>query len=215
MLISKLGSFGIKATSYLNKAGTEMIKLSGYAGIRKVLNAPSFSAVNPKIVQVGIGKYGLANSIKNGAVLTFYVAAAYRIVDYILTDEQRLSEFIGSMATDVVKIGIASTIAWRVGTVLVTSFVVANLGIVIVAGLAVSVLLNYLDNKYGITNQVIEYLEKSQQEVVDKARDIEDGFWDLGSMVFDGMLDAGKRVIENEIHNYIRKTIEDIKPRMY
>ncbi|AQS40239.1 hypothetical protein Sps_05170 [Shewanella psychrophila] len=215
MLISQLGSVGIKATSYLNKSGTEMIKLSGYAGIRKVLNAPSFSAVNPKIVQVGIGKYGLANSIKSGAVLTFYVAAAYRIVDYILTDEQRLSEFIGSMATDVVKIGIASAITWGVGSVIVTSFVVVNFGIVIVAGLATAVLLNYLDNKYGITNQVIEYLEKSQQEVVDKARDIEDGFWDLGSMILDGMLEAGKRVIENEVRSYIRSTIQDIKPRMY
>ena len=215
MLISQLGSVGIKATSYLNKSGTEMIKLSGYAGIRKVLNAPSFSAVNPKIVQVGIGKYGLANSIKSGAVLTFYVAAAYRIVDYILTDEQRLSEFIGSMATDVVKIGIASAITWGIGSVIVTSFVVVNFGIVIVAGLATAVILNYLDDRYGITNQVIEYLEKSQQEVVDKARDIEDGFWDLGSMILDGMLEAGKRVIEDEVRSYIRSTIQDIKPRMF
>ncbi len=214
MLITQLGNVGIKATSYINKSGTEMIKLSGYAGIRKVLNAPSFSAANPKIVQVGIGKFGLANSIKSGAVLTFYVAAAYRTVDYILTDEQRLSEFIGSMATDVVKIGITAAIAWGAGTLVATSLVVAGFAIVIVVGLLSSIALNVLDEHYGITDKVIEYLEKSQQNVVERAREIEDGIWDLGAMVFDGMLEAGKFVIEQEIKRYIRRAIKELSPNV-
>ncbi|WP_308937184.1 PAAR domain-containing protein, partial [Enterobacter cloacae] len=112
MLVGQLGSFGIKATVYVNHKGTELIKISGYPGVRKILNAPVFSAKNPKVVDIGIGKYGLKKSIIEGARLTFYVAAAYRTIDYIMNDETSFAEFIGSLATDAVKIGIASAVVW-------------------------------------------------------------------------------------------------------
>ncbi|MCL1122982.1 hypothetical protein L2764_00415 [Shewanella surugensis] len=57
MIISQFGKLGIQATTYVNKAGTEMIKFTGYAGIRKVLNAPAYGLSNMKVVQLGIGKY--------------------------------------------------------------------------------------------------------------------------------------------------------------
>src|SRR5471030_540018 len=70
MIILKLGSFGIRATVYINHKGTELIKLTGYPGIRKILNAPVFALKNPKVVDLGIGKYGLKNSIISGARVT-------------------------------------------------------------------------------------------------------------------------------------------------
>ncbi|EEP88977.1 hypothetical protein ykris0001_7380, partial [Yersinia kristensenii ATCC 33638] len=42
-LIVDLGGLGIQATMYINHKGTELIKLTGYPGIRKVLNAPVFA----------------------------------------------------------------------------------------------------------------------------------------------------------------------------
>lgn len=99
MLINQLGSFSIKATTYVNRNGTELVKISGYPGVRKILNAPVFAAKNPKIVDLGIGKYGFTKSIVEGALLTFYVAAAYRTIDFILNDERSLVDFIGSLAT--------------------------------------------------------------------------------------------------------------------
>ncbi|XIW28070.1 hypothetical protein AB2E84_14245 [Escherichia coli] len=77
-----------------------------------------FAAKNPKIVDVGIGKYGLTNSIVKGARLTFYVAVAYRTIDFILNDETSLAEFIGALATDVGKIAIASAVSWGAGKAL-------------------------------------------------------------------------------------------------
>ncbi|WP_298776058.1 hypothetical protein [uncultured Shewanella sp.] len=212
MIISQFGNLGIKATTYVNKTGTEMIKFTGYAGIRKVLNAPAYGLKNMKVVQLGIGKYGLANSIKQGGVLTFYVAAAYRTLDFILNDEQELARYLGSLATDVVKIGIVSAITWGVGALLATPFVAANL--VIVVGTATSIFLNLVDEDNGITDKVVESLEKAQQEVVEKAREIEDGFWDLGAMLIDGMLEQGEKVIEQEIKQYVRQSLDKIKPRM-
>jgi len=215
MIISKLGSFGIKATVYINHKGTELIKLTGYPGIRKVLNAPVFALKNPKVVDLGIGKYGLGKSIVEGARLTFYVAAAYRTLDFILNDETHLAQFIGSLATDVVKIGIASAISWGAGTIslALVSTISSPLIVVVVAGVIAAIGLNYLDDKFGVTNKLISCIEHSQQEFVEKAREMEKGLWDLGAMYADGMLKSGVRVIESEVRRYIKSVLGDINMR--
>ncbi|KEY59610.1 PAAR domain-containing protein [Serratia sp. DD3] len=217
MIISKLGSFGIRATVYLNHKGTELIKLTGYPGIRKVLNAPVFALKNPKVVDLGIGKYGLGKSIVEGARLTFYVAAAYRTLDFILNDETRLAQFIGSLATDVVKIGLVSAISWGSVSAITafTAVVSVPLIAVVAIGLVTAVVLNELDEKFGITDKVVAYIERSQQEFVEKAREIENGFWDLGAMLADRMLDKGKEVIEYEVRKYMRESFKDIIPRHF
>ncbi|WP_309140143.1 PAAR domain-containing protein [Candidatus Pantoea bituminis] len=112
MLIADLKLYDIKSTVYVNKNGTELIKLTGYAGIRKILNAPVYALKNPKVVSLGIGKFGVKNAIVEGTVITFYFALAYRTIDFIMNDDTSLAEFIGSLATDVVKIGIASAVSW-------------------------------------------------------------------------------------------------------
>jgi len=151
MIITKLGSFGIKATRYINHKGTELIKISGYPGIRKILNAPVFAAKNPKIVDIGIGKYGLKNSIISGTRLTFYFSASYRTMDFILNDEASLSHFIGSLATDIAKIGIASFVSWGVGsgTAILVPFISAPLVVVVLTGFIVAIGLNELDKNMG------------------------------------------------------------------
>lgn len=217
MIIARLGDFGIRATVYVNHKGTELIKLTGYAGVRKVLTAPVFALKNPKVVDLGIGKYGLKNSIISGARLTFYVAAAYRTVDFILNDATSLAEFIGSLATDVVKIGIASAVSWGIGVAAVAyiPFISAPLVVVVGFGLLAAWGLNKLDSKFGVTDRVVSYIEAAQQEFVDKAREMEQGVWDLGAMYADRMLDKGKEVIESEIKRYLRDTINNVIPRGY
>lgn len=215
MLVGQLGSFGIKATVYVNHKGTELIKISGYPGVRKILNAPVFAAKNPKVVDIGIGKYGLTKSIIEGARLTFYVAAAYRTIDYIMNDETSFAEFIGSLATDAVKIGIASAVVWGVGLVLVTPWIVANLAVVVVVGGVAAITLNVLDEKFGATDKVVAYIESAQQECANKAREVEQGLLDLGAMFAEKMLIKGKDVIVEEVRNYIRDNLTSIQRRLY
>lgn len=128
-----------------------------------------------------------------------------------MNDATSLAEFIGFLATDVVKIGISSAIGWGMATILVTPWIVANLAIVIVVGTAASITLNYLDNKFGVTDHVVIYIEAAQQEFVGKAREMEKGLWDLGAMYADRMLDKGKEVIESEIRKYIRESLSSIE----
>lgn len=112
MLIADLKLYDIKSTVYVNQNGTELIKLTGYAGIRKILNAPVYALKNPKVVSLGIVKFGVKSAIVERTVITFYFALAYRTIDFIMNDDTSLAEFIGSLATDVVKIGIASAVSW-------------------------------------------------------------------------------------------------------
>lgn len=211
MVISQLGSFGIKATTYINHKGTELIKINGYPGIRKILNAPVFAAKNPKIVDLGIGKYGLKNAIISGARLTFYVAAAYRTLDYILNDETSLAKFLGSLATDAIKVGIASAVTWGIGAILVTPWIAVNLVIVVAVGALAAVTLNTLDEKFGLTDKVVSYIESAQQEFVEKARETEEGLLDLGAMFAERMLEKGVKVITDDVKRYIRQSINDIQ----
>ncbi|WP_262883410.1 PAAR domain-containing protein [Morganella morganii] len=216
MILVKLGDLGIRATVYINHIGTELIKFTGYPGIRKILNAPVFRLDNTRVVDLGIGKYGLTKSIIEGARLTFYVAAAYRTLDYILNDETSLAKFIGSLSTDIVKLGIASAISWGAATAITTLTAVVSVPLIVVVafGLLSAIALNMLDDKFGVTDKVVAYLEASQQEFVQKAREIEKGIYDIGAMYADKMLETGKEVLEREVKRYIKKSLKDIKPRI-
>lgn len=216
MLIADLKLYDIKSTVYVNKNGTELIKLTGYAGVRKILNAPVYALKNPKVVSLGIGKFGVKNTIVKGTVITFYFALAYRTIDFIMNDGTSLAEFIGSLATDVVKIGIASTISWGAGALLtMTPFVIGPLVAVVLVGLGASIALNVLDDHFKVTDKLFELIENAQQEFIDKAREIEDGFWDLGAMYLDGMLRTGREFVIAETRKYLRESLQEIIPMDY
>ena len=216
LLINKLGGFGIKATVFVNEKGTELIKIYGYTGVRKILNAPVFALKNPKVISLGIGKYGISNVIKEGGLLTIYVAAAYRTIDFILNNETSLATFIGSLATDVVKVGIVSGVSWAASSALsFLPFIVGPLVIVVATSVLVTVILNSLDDKYGITEKIIDYIESAQQEFVSKAREFESEVWDLGGMYVEGKLRKGAKVIEGEVMKYLKNSINDITPRIF
>ncbi|GAB2947089.1 PAAR domain-containing protein [Hafnia psychrotolerans] len=221
VVIAKLGSFGITATKFVNEKGTELIKISGYAGIRKILNAPVFSLENPQIIKAGIGKYGLRGAMTEGATITFIFVTVYRTVDFILNDQTTLAMFIGNLATDVAKLAINTTIMWGIGEVLVAfvPVVAVPLGVVVLGGLGIAIILNVLDTEFGVTDKVVACLTAAQQEFVEtarsKSRDVEKGIWDLGAMFADKMLEKGVEVIESEVMKYLRNSINDITPRVY
>ncbi|WP_052184386.1 hypothetical protein [Rahnella aquatilis] len=194
-----------------------MIKISGYPGVRKILNAPVFAVKNPKIVDLGIGRFGVTKSIIEGARVTFYVAAAYRTLDYILNDETTLSTFIGSLATDIAKIGIVSAITWgtQLAAATLTTFVAGPLIAAVVVGFITAAVLNELDNKFGITDKLVKHLESAQQEFVWQARQLEEGIWDIGAMYADQMLNKGVEVIKSEMMRYLRSSLKELAPQNY
>lgn len=92
--------------------------------------------------------------------------SAYRIAEFVLTDEATLSYTVGYLATDIVKVGIA-TGASIAAAAAATAFSIAigPLAAAIIVGLGVSYLLGKIDQKYGLSDKIVEALDEMGDDV--------------------------------------------------
>uniref|UniRef100_UPI0036DE9E4C hypothetical protein n=1 Tax=Photorhabdus sp. RM322S TaxID=3342825 RepID=UPI0036DE9E4C len=164
-VVSEFKRLGIKATEYVGKNGQKYIKISGYAGVRKFITASKYGASNMKMISMGIGQQGINSGIVKGMKFCILFSAAYRTVEYIFKDEYTLADFLGNIAVDMAKTAVAAFASWAIGTVLSSFFVagasiIVVAGIVVLVGLAAAIVLNYLDNKYQISEKVIKLIKE-------------------------------------------------------
>lgn len=159
-LIGDLGSFGAKA--YIkNYGGKPHIILKGHAGLRTVLTGTKYGIKNPKVVSMGLGKAGAVAAARQGGILTFVLLTTYRVADYFLTDQATLNQLIGTLATDVVKVGVATGAAILAASIAgATTIAVGPIVAVVLVGVGMSLLLEYSDHRLGITNRVIAGLDE-------------------------------------------------------
>lgn len=159
-LIGDLG--GVGARAYIkNYGGKPHIVLKGHAGLRTILIGTKYGIKNPKVVTMGLGRAGAVAAAKQGGIFTVVLLSAYRVADYFLTDQATLSQLVGTMATDIVKVGIAT--AASIGAAVVMggfTLAVGPILAVVAVGFGVSMLLEYADNSLGITNRVIAGLDE-------------------------------------------------------
>jgi len=159
-LVGDLGGIGAKA--YIkNYGGRPHIILKGHAGLRKTLTGTKYGLKNPKIISMGLGKAGAISAAKQGGIITIVLLTTYRVVDFFLTDQSTLSQLVGRLATDIVKVGIATGASIGMAMIVgATTFAVGPIVAVVLIGVGVSMLLEYTDNKLGITNRVIAGLDE-------------------------------------------------------
>jgi hypothetical protein len=159
-LIGDLGSFGAKA--YIKHyGGKPHIILKGHAGLRTVLTGTKYGIKNPKVISMGLGKAGAVAAARQGGILTVILLSTYRVADYFLTDQATLNQLIGTLATDVVKVGIATGAAILAASVAgAATIAVGPIVSVVLVGVGMSMLLEYSDNQLGITNRVIAGLDE-------------------------------------------------------
>ncbi len=159
-LIGDLGGVGAKA--YIKSyGGKPHIIIKGHAGLRTVLTGTKYGIKNPNVISMGLGKAGAVAAAKQGGILTVVVLSVYRVVDYFLTDQATLSQLIGTLATDVVKVGIATGAAILTATIAgAATFAVGPIVAVVFVGVGMTMLLQYADNRLGITNRVIAGLDE-------------------------------------------------------
>jgi len=165
-LVGDLGGIGAKA--YIkNYGGKPHIILKGHAGLRKILTGTKYGIKNPKVVTMGLGKVGAISAAKKGGIISIVLLTVYRVADYVLTDEATLSQLVGTLATDVVKIGIATGVSILAATAIagVTTIAVGPILAVVVVGVGISILLEYADNSLGITKRVIAGLDELGENV--------------------------------------------------
>ncbi|MBS9424187.1 hypothetical protein EAE90_10905 [Photorhabdus caribbeanensis] len=170
-LFNVIGEFkrlGIKATEYVGKDGNRYIKISGYAGVRKIITASRYKASNMKVISMGIGQQGLNSGIVKGIKFSIFFSAAYRTVELMFKDEYTLADFLGNIAVDLAKAVVAAFVSWAVGSLIAITFaagasVIFVAGVVFIIGVGVTAALDYIDKRYKISETVINLIRKEME----------------------------------------------------
>ncbi|GAB3112590.1 hypothetical protein G8770_19205 [Aestuariicella hydrocarbonica] len=208
-LVGDLG--GVASKAYVKSyGGKPHIVLKGHPGLRNILTGTKYGIRNPKVIAMGLGKAGAIQAAKSGGILTLVLLTGYRVADYVLTDEATLSQFIGSLATDVVKIGI-TTGASIAAAALMGGFSIAvgPIFAVVAVGVGVSWLLGSIDQHLGITDRVIDGLDemgrKGEALVASSKQEAENLARNAAASVIDYALESAKQMIVQLSADYARK----------
>lgn len=165
-LVRKLGDFGIAAIIYVGRNGEKLIKITGYPGIRRILNGTRYSLNNMQVVQIGIGTKGINHTIIQGVKWSVYVSLAYRSLEFILSDESSAARFLGSVTSDIAK-AIATAAIMRMATPILLGLVVGSIGgaffVVAIAGAIFVGGIEYIDKKFGLTDKIIMKIREMEE----------------------------------------------------
>lgn len=174
-LVGALGGAGAQA--YVRHyGGKPHIVLKGYAGRRALLTGTRYGVSHPKVVSLGLGRLAAQNAARSGGVLTIYLLTGYRVLDYFLSDQGTLTQLIGGLAADVVKVGVTVGAALGAEALLaaipvMSVYAIGPLAVVFVVGLAVAVSLELLDQQFQFTPKLIRTLEELEAGASEELRD--------------------------------------------
>jgi hypothetical protein len=157
-----LREFGFQSNKVIVKtyAGKQYVIFKGYPGVRKVFRGTRYLTQNPKVVRMAIGPKGIAKSVSGGFVLTVVLSVGIEVFDFLIRDTATLSQLLGTITGDLIKIGLSSIAAAVAGLAVGASAVVGTVAAApLLAAIAVGVLtgyvLNKIDSKTGATAALI------------------------------------------------------------
>lgn len=219
-LVGDLGGFATKA--YVKTyGGKPHIILKGHPGLRSVLTGTKYGIKNPKVITMGLGKAGAIHAAKSGGVLSVVLLSVYRVADYFLTDEATLSQLVGYLATDIVKIGIATGASIGAASVLVGAGVTLAVGpiiAVVIVGVATSVALSVLDDQFGITDRIIAGLDEISEGAQSYAERIKEDLQKKASEAVASVIDYTAEKTTQLVFDFARHQANRLlfnKPRVY
>ncbi|MEL7941710.1 MULTISPECIES: hypothetical protein [Pseudomonas] len=158
-LVRDLGGLNTRIR-YTFYQGRQYVVLSGYPGLRRILTGTRYSVDNAKLVQMGVGRYGIRGSSLSGFRLSCYVAVGLEVLEWYFNDQLSMLDLLGGVGIELVKAGIASAVGYAVATGISVMFGFAVLpvlvGALVVFGVGVG--LNLLDQRYGIKQRVRDSL---------------------------------------------------------
>lgn len=190
-LLHSLGKDLQKGGNFLSRyrldarGGKTYIIFKGNQRTRELIRGTRYLANNMKLVEMGIGKAGAAKAIVSGMRLTVYLSVGYRFAELLFKDESTWEYFIGSLATDLVKIGVAGAASYIAASFVSTTFVAAGAIVVgplfaaIAVGVLVSWALNSLDEQTGFTKALIQSIEDAAKNYQDSLNSVKREYYML------------------------------------
>lgn len=167
-----LKDFGFNGKFYFKKyKGKNYIIFKGNKGLKKHFKGTRYATTNPKIVKLTLGETGKVgkNILKSAKIpgFTIIVEGCVDCVEWLMSEKENkeVSDLLITFGMDLVKSALAGVIAAGViATILffigATAPVWVVVGGVILVGIGVGLLLDWLDEKFGVT----EYLQNKTSE---------------------------------------------------
>ena len=178
-LFQKLGlghRFKIKVAK-----GKTYVIITGRAALRPLLSGTRYLATNAKVLALGAGLQNAGKSILKGLKLNVFITVPLAVASTLMNEDENLFDFVASMAIA----GISTAIAMLIKAA-ATATLGATLGIGVAAGaglvvgvLIVSAGLNYLENKYQVSEKLAALIESLFEEIRKKITPIGEVISDL------------------------------------
>lgn len=165
-LIDELGLTGKAVIKEIQ--GKSYVVLKGYPGLREKLTGTRYLASNPKVVDLAIGNKRVSGTIISGARLSIFITVPMTVLQFLVNEQSTLLRLVGTIASDLVKIGLSTIIASAAGMAAgaITTVAAGPIVAAIAFGIATAITFEYLDRTFGVTNALIDALEKAKQRTV-------------------------------------------------
>ncbi|MCD1597444.1 hypothetical protein [Rheinheimera aquimaris] len=201
--------------------GKSYIVLKGHAGLRRVLTGTRYLTNNTQVMALGLGKHAAQAAVRSGGILTVCLVGAYRVADYFLRDEATLTQLVGNLAVDIVKVAITAGVAWgMVAGAAMLSIAVGPIVAVVLVGALLTPALNAIDSQYGISQSVVKgldelsiksqrYAEQARQQIQNKTIQ---AAGKIDKPVLDYVVDSAKRILIDMTKHQLDRFLN---PRFY
>jgi len=137
----------------------------------------------------------------------------------VLTDKETLTQLVGTLATDVVKVGITTGASIAVAALVSAStLAIGPMVAVVVVTIGVSYGLDYLDEKFHITDRVVagldELSDKAQSIIANTKRELHNRIVDTENSVFDYVVGSAERIAIRWVNHQLERYFS-LSPSIY
>lgn len=174
-IIFNLNALKHTKASYFEIFGEKYIKITTSSPwLLEKLGKYIFSSRAPQVLELAVGWRGsLSESIK-GVKFCIWFSVAWRTIEFIMSSERDLVNFLGDISMDVVKAVIAGGVATAIGSL--ASFACLSFGFpvilvggaILLTGIVCTVVLNEIDTQYHLSEKLKDAIRdglKRQQEI--------------------------------------------------
>lgn len=168
LVCKDLGISGKAIPKVIN--GRQYIAFSGYSGLRTHFPGTLYSAKNRRIIKMAIGALGIKNKVKTGGMITFCISVPLTILECFMQDHDTLPTLVGSVASELIKIGIGVIMGAIAGIAAGGFTTVAGVPLLtaIIISVALGAGLSVLDERYKLTVKLTAALENSSNQLSQK-----------------------------------------------
>lgn len=128
----------VKAITYIVN-GKTYIKITGYAGLRRIFSGVRYLLDHPQMIRFGIGKESIVKGIVSGTKYNIILSGCTHILEFIFRSEYDIVVLFVDISMDIAKIivteivfrVIAGIIAYTGAPVILTAFAIIVIGVMI------------------------------------------------------------------------------------